>query len=111
VSGDLYGELAFGLGDGHTLAGAHLEQVNLELGEGGEMVDEEVKPLPVRKKNSFIPNGGWRFAPHNPPEPMPSRGEGDKLSFERDIKPLFRTKDRGLSASRRAERRHDVESR
>ena len=25
---------------------------------------------------------------------MPSPGEGDKLSFERDIKPLFRTKDR-----------------
>jgi len=25
---------------------------------------------------------------------MPSLGEGDKLSFERDIKPLFRTKDR-----------------
>jgi hypothetical protein len=25
---------------------------------------------------------------------MPSPGEGDKLCFERDIKPLFRTKDR-----------------
>jgi hypothetical protein len=25
---------------------------------------------------------------------MPSPDEGDKLSFERDIKPLFRTKDR-----------------
>jgi hypothetical protein len=25
---------------------------------------------------------------------MPSVGEGDSLSFERDIKPLFRTKDR-----------------
>jgi hypothetical protein len=25
---------------------------------------------------------------------MPSPGEGGKLSFERDIKPLFRTKDR-----------------
>jgi hypothetical protein len=25
---------------------------------------------------------------------MPSPGEGDKLSFEQDIKPLFRTKDR-----------------
>jgi hypothetical protein len=25
---------------------------------------------------------------------MTSAGEGDKLSFERDIKPLFRTKDR-----------------
>jgi hypothetical protein len=25
---------------------------------------------------------------------MPSLGDGDKLSFERDIKPLFRTKDR-----------------
>ena len=25
---------------------------------------------------------------------MPSPGEGDKLSFERDIKPLFRQKDR-----------------
>jgi hypothetical protein len=25
---------------------------------------------------------------------MPSLGEGDKLSFERDIRPLFRTKDR-----------------
>ena len=25
---------------------------------------------------------------------MPSPGEGDKLSYERDIKPLFRTKDR-----------------
>jgi hypothetical protein len=25
---------------------------------------------------------------------MPSPGEGDKLSFERDIKPLFRAKDR-----------------
>jgi hypothetical protein len=25
---------------------------------------------------------------------MPVPGEGDKLSFERDIKPLFRTKDR-----------------
>jgi hypothetical protein len=25
---------------------------------------------------------------------MPSPGEGDKLSFERDIKPLFRTMDR-----------------
>ena len=25
---------------------------------------------------------------------MPSPGEGDQLSFERDIKPLFRTKDR-----------------
>jgi hypothetical protein len=25
---------------------------------------------------------------------MPSPGEGDKLSFERDIKPLFRTGDR-----------------
>jgi len=25
---------------------------------------------------------------------MPSSGEGDQLSFERDIKPLFRTKDR-----------------
>jgi hypothetical protein len=25
---------------------------------------------------------------------MPSRGEGDKPSFERDIKPLCRTKDR-----------------
>jgi hypothetical protein len=25
---------------------------------------------------------------------MPSLGEGDGLSFERDIKPLFRTKDR-----------------
>jgi hypothetical protein len=25
---------------------------------------------------------------------MPAPGEGDKLNFERDIKPLFRTKDR-----------------
>ena len=25
---------------------------------------------------------------------MPSPGEGDKLSFERDIRPLFRAKDR-----------------
>ena len=25
---------------------------------------------------------------------MPSPGEGDQLSFERDIKPLFRAKDR-----------------
>ena len=25
---------------------------------------------------------------------MPSPGEGDKLSFERDIKPLLRAKDR-----------------
>jgi hypothetical protein len=25
---------------------------------------------------------------------MPSPGEGDKFSFERDIKPLFRTRDR-----------------
>jgi hypothetical protein len=25
---------------------------------------------------------------------MPASGEGDQLSFERDIKPLFRTKDR-----------------
>jgi hypothetical protein len=41
--------------------------------------------------------------PRNEPAPrfhsrgghgMPSPGEGDQLSFERDIKPLFRTKDR-----------------
>ena len=25
---------------------------------------------------------------------MPSPGEGDKLSFERDIRPMFRAKDR-----------------
>jgi hypothetical protein len=35
-------EFALGAGDGHTFAGAHADEVGLELGEGGEDVEEHL---------------------------------------------------------------------
>jgi hypothetical protein len=36
-------EFAVGAGDGHALAGAHLQQVGFELGEDGEHVEEHLR--------------------------------------------------------------------
>jgi len=35
-------QLAFGAGDGHALAGPHPQQVDFELGEGGQDVEEHL---------------------------------------------------------------------
>jgi hypothetical protein len=38
----LSAEFALGFGDSHALAGAHTQQVDLELGEGGQDVEEHL---------------------------------------------------------------------
>lgn len=41
-------ELAFCSGDGHAFAGSHAEEVDFELGEGGEDVEEHLAHRIVR---------------------------------------------------------------
>ena len=40
--GLLAAQFSFGAGDGHALAGAHADEIGLELGEGGEDVEEHL---------------------------------------------------------------------